>query len=212
MRAGAGVQLRYQTGLTGEHYVSRQAWREASLACCPVHPRGGCGFARHGSYPRVRPAGARVARWYCPTAHQTFSLLPDCLAARLSGTLAELEAVVLTVERARSLEGALAVLRTDIEWPGALRWVRRRVQRVHAALSALRGVLPEPLGGCAPRIEALQVHLQAAPVLPLLRALAASVLHELPAPFGLRPWRERGGEPPRRRQHDAGPDPPAAVG
>jgi hypothetical protein len=35
-----------------------------------------------------------VARWYCRKAHQTFSLLPDCLAARLSGALVEVETVV----------------------------------------------------------------------------------------------------------------------
>jgi hypothetical protein len=29
----------------------------------------------------------RVARWYCPRAQVTFSLLPDFAASRLSGTL-----------------------------------------------------------------------------------------------------------------------------
>lgn len=37
---------------------------------------------------------------YCPTGHYTFSLLPDSLAARLSGTLAEVEAVVRAAEEA----------------------------------------------------------------------------------------------------------------
>ena len=37
---------------------------------------------RHGTYPRRTPTGMRIARYYCPTAHETFSLLPDCLATR----------------------------------------------------------------------------------------------------------------------------------
>ena len=46
-----------------------------------------CSFARHGTYMRKTPRGTRVARWYCPQSRTTFSLLPDCLAARLPGTL-----------------------------------------------------------------------------------------------------------------------------
>jgi hypothetical protein len=98
------VQLRYACELTGEEYVSQGAWRKASLPRCPLHPKGGCGFARHGTYARVTPPGTQIARWYCPAGHRTFSLLPDCLAARLSGTLAEVEAVVRAVEQAPSLE------------------------------------------------------------------------------------------------------------
>jgi hypothetical protein len=67
--------------------LRKQGWLSATLPRCPLHPQGGCGFARHGTYERVSPPGTRVARWYCPEGHCTFSLLPDCLAARLSGTL-----------------------------------------------------------------------------------------------------------------------------
>ena len=35
---------------------------------------------------RKTPRGTRVARWYCPQSRTTFSLLPDCLAARLDAT------------------------------------------------------------------------------------------------------------------------------
>jgi hypothetical protein len=64
-------------------------------------PNGGCGFARHGTYyARGTPPGTEIARWYCLTGHCTFSLLPDCLAARLPGTLAEVESVVRAVEQA----------------------------------------------------------------------------------------------------------------
>jgi hypothetical protein len=88
------VQLRYACPLTGAQYVSEQAWQEAILPRCPLHPQGGCHFARHGTSTRVSPPGTRVARWYCREGHCTFSLLPDCLAARLSGTLAEVEVLV----------------------------------------------------------------------------------------------------------------------
>jgi len=72
------VRLRFKTGHTSEDYVSRQAWREASLPRCPNHPRGGCSLARHGTCPRKSPAGTKIARWYCPESHTTFTLLPDC--------------------------------------------------------------------------------------------------------------------------------------
>ena len=49
--------------------------------------------ARHGTYAPKTPAGTQVARWYCRESHTTFSLPPDCLAARLPGTLTELEKV-----------------------------------------------------------------------------------------------------------------------
>ncbi|HEY3357207.1 MAG TPA: hypothetical protein VGQ83_28415 [Polyangia bacterium] len=56
----------------------------------------------------------RVARWYCPTAQTTWSLLPDCLASRLSSDLAEVEQVVARVEAGPSVEAAAAALRPDI--------------------------------------------------------------------------------------------------
>ena len=137
------MQLRYKCSLTSKEYVNQKAWCHATLARCPLHPKGGCGFARHGTYPRVTPPGARIARWYCRRGPCTFSLLPDCLAARLPGTLAEVEAVVSTVEQAKSLEAACALLRPDIELPGILRWVRRRVRAIHEVLNIFIGLMPE---------------------------------------------------------------------
>ena len=64
------VQVRYDCGLTGEEYVTQQAWRHASLTRCPLHPKGGCGFARHGTYERLSPPGTLIARWYCPRGHR----------------------------------------------------------------------------------------------------------------------------------------------
>ena len=205
------VQLRFESNLTGEEYVSQQAWRNASLACCPLHPDGGCGFARHGTYGRRSPPGTQIARWYCPRGHRTFSLLPDCLAARLPGTLAEIEAVVGAAERAEGLEAACATLRLEIELPGALRWLRRRVQAVHALLNTLKGLMPERFGGCTPRLGAFAERLGVDAVLPALRSIAAHFLAFLQAPLGFRPPGAHGGEPDRVHQHPVGADPPASV-
>lgn len=202
------MQLRFATDLTGEQYVSQSAWKDATLPRCPLHPQGGCGFARHGTYPRVSPSGTRVPRWYCPEGHQTFSLLPDCLAARLSGTLAEVEAVVLAVEAAPSLEKAADQLRLEIELPGAVRWTRHRVQPIRRTLLLLRGLIPEPLAPLEPTLESFREVLGVASVLPRLREIAAPFLSQLPPPLGVRPPPQGGGDPRPRFQHEPGPDPP----
>ncbi len=184
------VQLRLATNnLTSAQYVSRQGWREASLERCPLHPEGGCGFARHGTYGRKSPEGTRVARWYCRKGHCTFSLLPDCLAARLPGTLVEVEEVVFAVEVAPSQERAVDVVRTDdIYLPGALRWIRRRVKAVRASLVALIGLLPVTMGTrCSPTIGDFRRVVGAEPVLVKLREVAAEHLAHLPPPLGFGP-------------------------
>src|SRR4029434_3338886 len=118
------VQLRFDTGLAGAEYVSRELWRSATLSCCPLHPRGGCGFSRHVSSQRTTPAGTRIARWYCPQGHRTFSLLPDHLAARFPGLLDTVEDSVAVAGSARSLEAAADRLRgADITLPSAVRWL-----------------------------------------------------------------------------------------
>ena len=213
VRAGRWpVQLRFETGLTGEEYVNRQAWREASLAQCPLHPDGGCSLARHGTYERVHPPGTRIPRWYCREGHCTFSLLPDCLAARLSGSLCELEQVVVEVERASSLETAADRLRPDIELPGAIRWTRHRFKPVQAALTALRGLMPERFPGGVPTVSAWRAHLECNCILPALRALATPYLPCLPPPLGFGPPRRAGGEHPKAHQHKTGADPPGGNG
>jgi hypothetical protein len=150
-----------------------------------------------------------IARWYCRQGHRTFSLLPDCLAAHLPGSLAELEAVVGSVEQARSLEAACADLRLEIELPGVLRWVRRRVQSVHASLHLLKGILPELFEGCEPTLAAFSQRLGVAGALSALRQIAAPYLVFLPAPLGLRRRRPGGGEYDLGPQHPVGADPPA---
>ena len=85
--------------------------------------------------------GMRIARYYCPTAHETFSLLPDCLASHFPGELEAIEHVVAIVETARSVEAAADILRPDITLPSAVRWGRRAIegdQRPHNGLSRPR--------------------------------------------------------------------------
>lgn len=205
------MQLREASSLTSETYLAQRAWQRASLAACPRHPRGGCGFARHGTYPRQTPAGMRIARYYCPTAHETFSLLPDCLASRFPGPLDDLERVVAQVEAARSIEAAADVLRPDIVLPSAVRWVRRRLTLVRATLVAVVTLLPDLLGGDV-HLGAVRTALATDHALVTLRTRAALLLSALPRPLGF----GRHVRPPRggghRHQHDLGADPGAPVG
>jgi hypothetical protein len=207
VRARAGVQLRDQTTLTSEQYVTEKAWRRASLKLCPRHPQGGCGFARHGAYARVSPPGMRVPRWYCPDGHITFSLLPDCLSSRLTGSLDEVERVIVRVEESRSMERACSELREEVELPGVLRWVRRRVQSVHRALLALVTAMPDKLGS-VPKITAMREVLGTEHVLMALREIAAAHLQALPCPIGFQPLRPRAAWREKRFQHETGTDPP----
>jgi hypothetical protein len=203
------VQLRFETGLTGEDYVTREGWREARLLCCPLHPRGGCGFARHGTYARKHPRGTLISRWYCREGHCTFSLLPDHLAARFPGTLAEIERVVAGAESASSLEAAAQVLRPDpITLPSALRWMRRRIAPMRSVLAVILGMFPEALLGCAPSIGAFRLRLHTDAVLVKLRALADSFLSSLCSPLGFRHRKQRLVQHPNPRQQPMGPHPP----
>ena len=205
------MQLRFKTALNSWEYVSQQAWRGVSLERCPLHPNGGCSFARHGTYARVDPPGTRIPRWYCPEGHCTFSLLADYLASRLSGSLKELERVVVEAEQAKSLEAAADCLRTDdISLPGAIRWTRRRVRQVHAILRILFDLIPECLCGCQPTVTALRQWLGVEWVLPHTREMADVYLCVLPSPVGFASpglTVDHGG----RIQHDKGPDPPSDI-
>ena len=212
MRCGPWpVQVRFATGLTGEDYVTQAGWLTASLERCPFHPEGGCGFARHTPYERVSPPGCLIARWYCRAAHTTISLLPDFLCSRLTGTLAEVEAVVAAVELFPSLEAASEAVRTDIVQPGALRWMRRRVRLVHAGLAAAIGLLPGLLAGCKPTVVSVRSTLGVVSVLVFLRWAVAAHLAALPPPlgFGPRPLRRRRSS--TAIQQDPGPDPPSGT-
>ena len=121
----------------------------------------------------------------CPECHTTFSLLPDCLAARLPGTLAELEDAVATAERSASVAEAARTLRFGRSEPaGAMRWLRRRLRLVRRALTAVRGLLPGRLAGCAATVLGFRARLGTDAVLPWLREMAAPQLPALPTPLG----------------------------
>jgi hypothetical protein len=200
------VQLRL-SGHTSTEYVAGEGWLKASLQGCPLHRGGDCGLSRHGSYPRVEPPGTRVARYRCPKARVTFSLLPDFLASRLSGTLAEVEEVVCRVEAARSVEKAAGEIRPDIELPGAVRWVRRRLGPVRGALVVIATLMPGTLPAVL-KLAAVRSHLEAESALMELRARAEKHLGSIRWPLGLRPPVHGGGPRGGPRQHETGPDPP----
>ncbi len=112
------MQIPLHTQSSVEAYIAGCEWRHAHLLACPLHPEGGCSIARHGSYARVTLQGLRVARWYCPQGHRTFSLIPDFLAARLPGLLASIEDTVAAVASATSMEAAANALRgVDVTLP-----------------------------------------------------------------------------------------------
>jgi hypothetical protein len=153
----------------------------------------------------------RVARYYCAAAHRTFSLLPDCLAAKLPGDLDEVERVVAAVEAAPSVEAAADKLRPDIELPGAVRWVRRRLRPVRAALLAVVTLVPALAGSCLPTLGGVGQRL-GTPVLRQVRAKAEKHLGSLAAPVGFGPRPPGSGRARARREHDLGPDPPRRTG
>ncbi len=80
---GRPVQLRFETELTAEEYVSREEWRNTTFPpCLKDLCRRDCGTMRHGTYGRKTPVPLRVARFDCRECQATFSRLPDFAAAR----------------------------------------------------------------------------------------------------------------------------------
>ncbi|MYF89918.1 MAG: hypothetical protein F4186_11615 [Boseongicola sp. SB0676_bin_33] len=149
------LQIRYETKLSAEEYVSTEAWCDAGLESCPNHPDGGCSFGSHGTYARRTPAGARVPRWHCRDSNTTFSKLADCLAARTPGTLAAFEAAPGVQEAARQARPGHHISDRAAE----RRWVRWRAECVHRLLAIVIGLPPELLQGVAPEIAAFRARL-----------------------------------------------------
>jgi len=203
------MQIRYATNLSAEQYVQQQAWQAATLNRCPLHPQGGCRFCKNGSYRRKFPDGTKIARWYCADGHMSFSLLPDCLASRLSGSLIKIEDVIIEVENSHSQEAAADKIRIDIVLPGALRWIRRRIFLVKAALSMLIELFPGLLAGCKPSILSFRSVLDVEYVLPELRILADPYLYILPPPLGFGPRPRTKKLKKSHFQHRTGTDPPS---
>jgi hypothetical protein len=148
-----------------------------------------------------------VARWYCPQARETFSLLPDCLSSRLGGSLDEAERVVALSEAVGVEAAAQAVRVEEVELPGALRWLRRRRGGVRAALLALVTAMPGRLGTVA-EVRALRSVLGTQRALVALRGIGADHLHALPHPVGFGPTVHRRAQRDAASQHETGPDPP----
>ena len=201
------MQIPLRTQSSTEAYIAGHEWRDACLPACPLHPSGGCSFARHGSYARAAPQGVRVARWYCPEGHQTFSLLPDFLAARFPGLLTDIEIAAAEPLTAGSMESSADRLRGfEVTLPSALRWLRRRVRAVEVALEAVSRLAPPT----AVTVFASSSTLRPVPgagdvLLRLRRSLSPPLLHSLPVPLGFRPLRSKHGWP-GGNQHDMGPD------
>ncbi len=202
------MQLRFATNLSVDQYIKSKAWKDAILDHCPLHPQGGCNFAGHGTYSRKFPDGVKVARWYCPKGHTTFSMLPDCLSSRLPGTLAEVENIISQIEKSSSQEAAAEDIRLDISLPSALRWMRRRLFLIHSTLILLIELLPSLPESCQPTVSSFRSVLGIEFVLPQLRMLANPYLDILPPPLGFGPRPEAQKSKKCRFQHKTGTDPP----
>lgn len=187
------VQLCFKTELTFEEYVTERGWEKATLGTCPFHPKGGCGFAAHGTYMRKVPDIAYVARAYCPEAGVTIGLLPEFYASRMRGTLDALEETVARVEQAESVEKAAEEVRPGdredaVTLPTAVRWVRLRVAIVKAVLVAVLGAFPGLLAPGPPTVAHVRARLGTTSALVALRQIAgARQLYALPGPLGLNP-------------------------
>jgi len=135
------VQILSKGTVADEAYVSGRAWERAILVACPLHPEGGCGVQRLGSYPRVWPAGCRIPRFYCPVARVSISLLPESLAAGIRGSLDAVERAAEQVETLGITAAVDEVHPADapnvIGLAGAIRSLRRRARWVRAVLVAV---------------------------------------------------------------------------
>lgn len=147
----------------------------------------------------------RVARYYCPTAHETFSLLPDCLASHFPGTLTAIEEVVVAVEGHRSVEAAADALRPDITLASAVRWLRRRTTAVRLVLLTLATLLPDRFPVDV-HVGTWRAKVGSPVVLPALRAWVPWHLRMLPTPLGFRPHPRRRAGRRRGSPHGMGAD------
>ncbi len=202
------VQLRFATDISIEQYIEEEAWKDAKLDQCPLHPEGGCKFGKHGTYSRKSPDGTKIARWYCPDGRTTFGLLPDCLSSRLPGTLIEVETVINQIESAPSQEAAADNIRPDIGLPGILRWMRHRLFLTRASLILLIDLIPSLSNNDQATLSSLRAALGVEFVLPHFRELAASHLDILPPPLGFGPRPQKKYRGKSRFQQQTGTDPP----
>ena len=208
------MQLRFETTLTFEEYVTERGWESATLSRCPLCEPGTCRFERHGTYMRKVPSVAYVARYYCAEQQTTIGLLPDFYASRMPGTLDAIEEAVATAESATSLEKAADEVRpADAEDAvtlcAAVAWLRLRVTIVRATLVTVIGLFPDRFADCAPRVGAFRKRLGTRRVLVGLREICEGHLHALAPPLGLVRRRTSREGDAGAHQQSIGPDPPA---
>jgi hypothetical protein len=185
------VQVLWKEFTAADRYVADRAWERAVLSECPFHPQGGCGLRKLGTYGRIEPEGVRVARYWCPRAGASISLLPAFLAARMRGTIDAVEAAVHAVEQTGSIAAAAEQVHpADVAKPiGAVcarRSIVRRLRAVRAALLAVVTLLPERLVSVAPTITAMREALGVERVLIAVRSIIEPHLNALPTPLGFR--------------------------
>jgi hypothetical protein len=207
------VQLRFESTLTFEQYITARAWEQATLKACPLCKPGTCHLQRLAPYMRKIPAVAFVARYYCPEQHTTFGLLPDFYASRMPGTLDDIEQAAATAEVAPSVEHAAEELRPAdtldaITFGAAVAWLRRRIVLVRALLVTVVGLLPDRFAGVELSVRAWRERLGTSRVLVTLRGICARHLYALPRPLGLNPRMPVVLPRKRGRQQSTGTDPP----
>lgn len=208
------MQLRLETALTFEQYVTQRGWETATLSACPLCAPGACRCRRLGTYMRKVPAVGYVVRYYCPESHTTFGLLPDFYASRMPGTLDMIEEAAAKADAAPSREKAAEELRPAdapdaVTLGAALVWLRLRVAIVRALLTTVRGLMPDAFAEVPATVSGFRRRLGTLRVLVALRAICERYLHMLPGPLGLVPRPRTALESPRRHAQPAGPDPPS---
>ncbi len=146
---GQPVQLRLQTELTAEDYVSREEWRNASFPpCLKDLCRRDCGTMRHGTYGRKTPVPLRVARFDCRDCQTTFSRLPDFAAARRRGALQEIEDdMVVLAEAPSRWAAARRLFPHRDELSNAIRDLHGAFAAVSAFLAAVVTLRPDLFSG-----------------------------------------------------------------
>ncbi len=181
---GGRVQLIHETDLSAEEYVSTQARRGAKLERCPRHPGGGCRLGSHGTCGRKYPDGMRIARHYCRDTPETFSMLPQFMAAGVAGTLDAIEEGAAAAESEAGLAAAEERMRPARRCHprAARRWIQRRDTWVRALLTIVIGLFPDQFAGTPVRISAFRRRAGTGSALTALRLLCVSHLQSLPAP------------------------------
>ena len=180
--------MRFATSLTDKEYVSQRAWNAVQAPPCPWCQAGTCKLAPHGFYPRVKPRGAWIRRFICRPQGRTVSLLPDCFAAWVKGSLEEQEGPVRVAEAAVIQAQAAERVRPagECSLASAQRWLQRRAEWIWMVLAAVKTLYPERFTGVEPSLAGFGQQLGSEAVLRTLRAVAEAQLGALPAPLGFR--------------------------